>query len=365
MPEMLLYFAARAQNLEELILPALDRGAIVLADRYTDSTLAYQGAGRGLGEGMVLEMHQVACRGIWPEITLYLDIDPELGLARRHATDEVNRLDVEALDFHRRVRRDLPAALRRPSLQRVKVIDGSGSISMCVAETVWSAVSGALFAVTRATGGLSIHLIGQNSTRSIRVKRRVFAAALILPLFAFADDDGRREVKIQKTSLTKEQEIELGRQAAAQVEQQMEIVNNHRGGGVAEPHRAEAGANAGGERLSVLLQAGERRCRSTRLLCPGGPDVRQHGPDQGGRQRSAGGRRARARDVARGAAARRRAAGTREHVADGPRRRRRGRGHGRRRHGRAWFNRASTSEADSGWDRSSASTRAMRSGTPT
>jgi dTMP kinase len=142
MPEMLLYFAARAQNLEELILPALDRRAIVLADRYTDSTLAYQGAGRGLGQEMVLEMHRVACRGIWPEITLYIDIEPELGLARRHATDEVNRIDVETLDFHRRVR-ETYLGLAQAFPDRIKVIDGSGNIEQ-VAAAIGSFLDGVL-----------------------------------------------------------------------------------------------------------------------------------------------------------------------------------------------------------------------------
>lgn len=140
MPEMLLYFAARAQNLEELILPALERGAIVLADRYTDSTLAYQGAGRGLGQELVLEMHRVACRGIWPKATIYIDIDPEVGLARRHATAEVNRLDVEALEFHRRVR-ETYLGLARTFPDRIKVIDGSGDIGQ-VAAAVRSSLTG-------------------------------------------------------------------------------------------------------------------------------------------------------------------------------------------------------------------------------
>ena len=138
-PEMLLYFAARAQNLEQLILPALERGAVVLADRYTDSTLAYQGAGRGLGEDLVFQLHHLACRDIWPEITIYIDIDPETGLARRRATDEVNRLDVEALEFHRRVRETyLCLATRFPN--RIKVIDGSRDIET-VAGGIWAATA--------------------------------------------------------------------------------------------------------------------------------------------------------------------------------------------------------------------------------
>src|SRR5438445_13827043 len=73
--ELLLYFAGRAQNVDEWILPALDRGAIVLSDRFTDSTLAYQGAARGLGRDVVMTIHKIACRGLLPDITIYLDID--------------------------------------------------------------------------------------------------------------------------------------------------------------------------------------------------------------------------------------------------------------------------------------------------
>lgn len=136
--ELLLYFAARAQNLEELILPAVERGAIVLADRYTDSTLAYQGGGRGFSESVVLGLHQIACKGVWPELTLYIDVEPELGLARRNATDEVNRLDAEALEFHRRVR-DAYLRVARREPQRVRVVDGRQDVET-VAQDVWTAV---------------------------------------------------------------------------------------------------------------------------------------------------------------------------------------------------------------------------------
>jgi len=109
------------------------------ADRYTDSTLAYQGAGRGLGQEMVLQMHQVACRGVWPQVTLYLDIEPEIGLARRHASEQVNRLDVETLEFHRRVR-ETYLGLAQAYPDRIKVIDASGVIDDIALE-VWAIAS--------------------------------------------------------------------------------------------------------------------------------------------------------------------------------------------------------------------------------
>ncbi|MEO8029155.1 MAG: dTMP kinase [Bryobacteraceae bacterium] len=83
--ELLLMFAARAQNTDQWIVPALRKGAVVLSDRWTDSTLAYQGAGRGLGSEVVLEVDRIACRGLVPDMTIYVDIDVDAGLARAKA----------------------------------------------------------------------------------------------------------------------------------------------------------------------------------------------------------------------------------------------------------------------------------------
>src|ERR1700689_4246458 len=79
--ELLLMFAARAQNVEQWILPALTQGKIVISDRFTDSSIAYQGAGRGLGWEKVLEVDRIACQGLVPDLTLCIDIDSETGLA--------------------------------------------------------------------------------------------------------------------------------------------------------------------------------------------------------------------------------------------------------------------------------------------
>ena len=76
---MLLYFAARAQNFDERILPAWERGAVVLSDRFTDSTLAYQGGGRELGPDVVMQLHDIACHGLQPDLTICIDIDTETG----------------------------------------------------------------------------------------------------------------------------------------------------------------------------------------------------------------------------------------------------------------------------------------------
>ena len=103
--EMLLYSASRAQLVGELIRPSLAAGHIVLCDRYADSTLAYQGFGRGLNLEHLRQVIQIATGGLTPDLTFFLDIDVERGLARR--TDgglEMNRLDLETVQFHQRVR---------------------------------------------------------------------------------------------------------------------------------------------------------------------------------------------------------------------------------------------------------------------
>ncbi len=83
--ELLLMFAARAQNVEQWILPALDQGKIVISDRFTDSSIAYQGAGRGLGQKTILDLDGIACHGLVPDLTICIDIDSETGLARARA----------------------------------------------------------------------------------------------------------------------------------------------------------------------------------------------------------------------------------------------------------------------------------------
>ncbi len=113
--EALLYAAARRQHWVEVIAPALNGGKAVLCDRFIDSSLAYQGAARGLGLDAVLEVNRFAIGDGMPDLTLYLDIAPEAGLARIHGNRqrEVNRLDLEALDFHRRVREGYLRLLER------------------------------------------------------------------------------------------------------------------------------------------------------------------------------------------------------------------------------------------------------------
>lgn len=103
--EALLYAAARRQHLVEKVLPALEAGKIVLCDRFIDSSLAYQGHARGLGIEEVYDINKFAIQDLMPNITLLFDIDPQKGLERIAANDEreKNRLDLEKLDFHKKV----------------------------------------------------------------------------------------------------------------------------------------------------------------------------------------------------------------------------------------------------------------------
>lgn len=103
--EALLYAAARRQHLVEKVIPALEEGNIVLSDRFIDSSLAYQGFARGIGIDEIWKINEFAISSVLPDLTLYFDLDPETGLARiNKSTDrEINRLDLEQLDFHKRV----------------------------------------------------------------------------------------------------------------------------------------------------------------------------------------------------------------------------------------------------------------------
>ena len=127
--ELLLMFACRAQNVDQWILPALAQGQIVISDRFTDSTLVYQGIARGLGAELVSEVDRIACRGLVPDLTLVIDIDTETGLERAHTrnrrTEDVEtRIDEQAVDFHKRVR-DAYHQLAADEPDRVRLIDGS------------------------------------------------------------------------------------------------------------------------------------------------------------------------------------------------------------------------------------------------
>jgi dTMP kinase len=113
--EALLYAAARRQHLVERIIPALKEGNVVLCDRFIDSSLAYQGYARGLGIDEVLSINEFAIGSFTPNLTLYLDLDPQIGLSRIHKNKgrEVNRLDLEEISFHLKVREGYEEVIKR------------------------------------------------------------------------------------------------------------------------------------------------------------------------------------------------------------------------------------------------------------
>jgi len=103
--ELLLYAAGRAQHTEELIIPALKEGKYVICERYVHASIAYQGYGRGLDLGLIMELNRVATNGIWPDLTVILDTDVEKGLERvKQVSKEFDRLESENISFHRKVR---------------------------------------------------------------------------------------------------------------------------------------------------------------------------------------------------------------------------------------------------------------------
>ncbi|WP_290033588.1 dTMP kinase [Ligilactobacillus cholophilus] len=127
--EALLYAAARRQHLIETVFPALESGKYVMSDRYVDSSLVYQGAGREIGMDKIDEINQFATNGLEPDLTIYFDIEPQIGLERiqKNRQNEVNRLDQEKLDFYKRVHQGY-LKLAKENPQRIKTIDATQSI---------------------------------------------------------------------------------------------------------------------------------------------------------------------------------------------------------------------------------------------
>ncbi|HSO52493.1 MAG TPA: dTMP kinase [Actinomycetes bacterium] len=128
--EALLFAAARAELVDAVIRPALERGAVVLCDRYLDSSLAYQGDARGLGRGPVEEVNRFATGGLLPDLVVLLDLEPASGLRRR--SGELDRIEAQDHAFHRRVRqafRDLAAA----DPGRFAVVDGAAPVAAVAA----------------------------------------------------------------------------------------------------------------------------------------------------------------------------------------------------------------------------------------
>ena len=134
--ELLLYIASRRQHLAERVLPALEAGKLVIMDRFIDSSVAYQGFGRGLPVADIEWLNQFATDGLKPDRTIYFDIDVEEGLARiaKSSSREVNRLDLEGLSLHQKVRQGYLDILEKEP-QRVVKIDASQPFDQVVEDT--------------------------------------------------------------------------------------------------------------------------------------------------------------------------------------------------------------------------------------
>jgi dTMP kinase len=137
--ELLLYAADRTQHVEQCLKPALQRGNLVLCDRYTDSTVAYQGYGRGIDRGLIDQLNAIATGGLQPDLTLWLDLDVELGLARAQSRGSRDRIEQSDLSFHQAVRQGF-AALAQDFPERFVRIDASGDIAT-VSQQIQSAIS--------------------------------------------------------------------------------------------------------------------------------------------------------------------------------------------------------------------------------
>ncbi|EFO53670.1 thymidylate kinase [Streptococcus infantis SK1302] len=134
--ELLLYIASRRQHLVEKVLPALAAGKLVIMDRFIDSSVAYQGFGRGLDKKAIDWLNEFATDGLKPDLTLYFDIEVEEGLARIAANSdrEINRLDMEGLDLHRKVRQGYLSLLEKEA-DRIVKIDASLPLDQVIANT--------------------------------------------------------------------------------------------------------------------------------------------------------------------------------------------------------------------------------------
>lgn len=135
--EALLYAAARSQHVEEIVRPALAAGKVVFSDRFVDSSLAYQGAGRDLGIDQVKQINEFATGGIEPDLTLFFDLDPKIGLARirKLRPDQEDRLEQEKLAFHEKVYAGYQK-IARQNPDRIVKIDASQPFDQVVAETI-------------------------------------------------------------------------------------------------------------------------------------------------------------------------------------------------------------------------------------
>lgn len=140
--ELLLFLAARLQHIEEKILPALRLGQIVLCDRFNDSTIAYQGGARGLGVKYVQKLCRLVCNSFQPQLTFFLDVDPEVGLSRsrevhkKEATSgQLDRIESETIQFHAEIRRTMQQLAKKEPF-RIYTLDASKPQNQVLKEAV-------------------------------------------------------------------------------------------------------------------------------------------------------------------------------------------------------------------------------------
>lgn len=134
--EVLLYMSARAQLVSEILIPALQKGHVIICDRYIDSSMAYQGIGRGLGLKTVAMLNDIAIQGKKPDITFYFDLDPEIGLTRKHKSvhGKMDRMENESEMFHQKIRKGY-LRLAKMESHRIKVIPANEP-----ADKIWDIV---------------------------------------------------------------------------------------------------------------------------------------------------------------------------------------------------------------------------------
>ena len=140
--ESCLMAASRAQHVREIIRPALDSGKIVISDRFVDSSLAYQGYGRELGEGKITALNKMAVGEVIPDIVIFLDVLPEIGFKRRNGTSKIDRLDLQQNDFYLRVYEGY-IKLAGKNKDKYFVVDSSKSIEE-VSRVIWQKVKSLL-----------------------------------------------------------------------------------------------------------------------------------------------------------------------------------------------------------------------------
>ncbi len=136
--ELCLFLASRAQHIQDVIAPALQQRKIILCDRFNDSTIAYQGAARGLGLEKVEQFCNFICQGLQPILTLYLDVDPALGLSRaRGDTPHLDRIESEGIPFHALIREAF-REIQKKDPSRFRLLDASQSQEVVTAEAMLS-----------------------------------------------------------------------------------------------------------------------------------------------------------------------------------------------------------------------------------